>query len=86
MVESIHLALRILYANFDCSPTALLHVFLWILIPSFIVTNPNTSSPAIGLQHLANRYSSFSSSFPNTIWSKLLPISFSKLLSLDGFL
>ena len=84
--ESIHLDFKILYANFDWRPTAFEHVFLCIFIPSFIVTNPNISSPGIALQHFAKLYSSLSSSFPKTTKSKLLVISFAAWLNLLGFL
>ena len=39
---------------------------LCTLIPSFMVTNPKTLSPGIGLQHGDNLYSSLLCSVPKT--------------------
>ena len=40
------------YGYISRSLAALGHDILWILMPSVLVTNPNTSSPKTGLQHL----------------------------------
>ena len=50
---SLHFTFWIRYGYISIRRAALGHDMRWILMPSVLVTNPNTSSPNTGLQHLA---------------------------------